>query len=50
MSYKPEIDMDEAFDCVIENMKIQMIEHVLENHYDEVRDYVFEQEARSKQE
>jgi len=50
MSYKPEIDMDEAFDCVIKNMTMAMVEYVLENHYDEVRDYVFEQEARAKQE
>jgi len=46
MSYKPEIDMDEAFDCVIKNMKMAMVEYVCENHYDEIRNYVLDVESK----
>lgn len=50
MSYKPEIDMDEAFDFVIKNMKMAMVEYVILNHYNEIRDFVLKNEAKPKDE
>lgn len=44
------ITPDDAFDYVINEMSMELFEHVRENMYDEMRDVVFEQEAGNRQE
>lgn len=43
------IHIDDAFDYIISNHEIELIEYVCENKYETIRDYVFKQEEKIKQ-
>lgn len=43
-----DIDADKAFDYVTNEMTMELLDWVCEHCYDEIRDYVFEQEASNR--